>query len=327
MARVLSGIQPTGDIHLGNYLGAIRRWIEDQHAFDAYYCVVDLHAITIPHDPAALRAKTRQTAQVLLAAGLDPDVCTLFVQSHLHEHSELAWLLNSVATFGELRRMVQFKEKSAGQENVSAGLFEYPVLQAADILLYHADRVPVGEDQRQHLELTRNLAVRFNQRYGDTFTVPEAAIAPVGAKIQDLQNPTAKMSKSADSPQGTVLVLDPPDVIRRKVRRAVTDPGTDVRYDPVHKPGVSNLLTILAVVSGRPVEQVAERYHQYGSLKADTADALVEYLRPLQERFEELGSDPTGTDAVLAKGADKARAVAAETLNRAQEALGLLPRA
>src|SRR5918998_2099730 len=238
MARVLSGIQPTGDIHLGNYLGAIRQWAADQHAYDSFYCVVDLHALTRPQDPYELRAKTRETVLVLIAAGLDPDVCTLFVQSHVTEHTQLTWLLECVASIGELRRMTQFKDKSrGGEESVRVGLFTYPVLQAADILLYDADRVPVGEDQRQHLELCRDLATRFNARYGETFVVPEAAVPAVGARIMDLQNPTAKMSKSVDSPQGTVLVLDDPRDIERKIKRAVTDSGSSVRFDPEHKPG------------------------------------------------------------------------------------------
>jgi len=326
VTRVLSGIQPTGDIHLGNYVGAIRTWVADQHEHDAFFCVVDLHALTVPRPPEELRAKTLETAQLLLAAGLDPDACTLFVQSHVPEHTELAWLLECVATMGELRRMTQFKEKGQGQESVSVGLFAYPVLQAADILVYDADRVPVGEDQRQHLELCRDLAVRFNGRYGDTFVVPDAVIPKVGARVQDLQEPTRKMSKSADSPQGTVLVLDSPDDVRRKVKRAVTDTGTDVRYDPETKPGVSNLLAILAVATGRGIEEVAAGYTQYGPLKADTAEALVEFLRPLRERYADLAADPGATAAILAQGAEKARAVAAATVERAKQAMGLLPR-
>src|SRR5207302_4706220 len=313
--------------HLGNYLGAIRNWVADQHAHDAYYCVVDLHALTAAPSAEELRSKTLQTAQILLAAGLDPDVCTLFVQSHVPEHSELSWILECTATFGELRRMTQFKEKSEGRESVPVGLFTYPVLQAADILIYDADRVPVGEDQRQHLELCRDIAIRFNHRYGDTFVVPDAGIPKMGARIQDLQEPTRKMSKSADSPQGTVLVLDSPDAIRRKLKRAVTDPYKSVRYDPEHKPGVSNLLTILAVASGDDVEALAERYSEYGPLKQDTAEALIEYLAPVRERYAELEADPAGTAALLALGAEKAQAVATATLARAKGAVGLLERA
>ena len=328
MTRVLSGIQPTGDIHLGNYVGAVRNWVDDQHEHDAYYCVVDLHALTVPRDPGELRAKTIEVAAILVAAGLDPEVCTLFVQSHVPEHTELSWLLECTASMGELRRMTQFKDKSAkgGEESARVGLFTYPVLQAADILAYDADRVPVGEDQRQHLELCRDLAIRFNGRYGDTFVVPEAGIPKVGAKIQDLQEPTRKMSKSADSPQGTVLVLDEPKVIERKVKRAVTDSGTDVAYDPVGRPGVANLLTLLAVATGGEPTAVAEGYSQYGPLKADTAAAVVEYLRPLQERYAALAADPGELSRILDRGAEKAQAIASKTLQRAKDAVGLLPR-
>ncbi len=287
----------------------------------------------MPRDPAELRAKTLECANMLLAVGLDPDVCTLFVQSHVPEHTELTWLLECTASMGELRRMTQFKDKTAkgGEEAARVGLFTYPVLQAADILLYDADRVPVGDDQRQHVELTRDLAVRFNQRYGETFVVPEAAIpaAGRGARIMDLQNPTAKMSKSADSPQGVVLLLDPPAVIERKIKRAVTDADTgagSVRYDPRSKPGVSNLLELLALATDRSPAQVAEEYSQYGPLKADTAAAVVELLRPVQERYRRLIADPAVAEKALARGADKAQSVAAVTLARARLAMGLLPR-
>ncbi|HEX2042951.1 MAG TPA: tryptophan--tRNA ligase [Acidimicrobiales bacterium] len=325
MARVLSGIQPTGDVHLGNYLGALRQWAADQHEYDSYYCVVDLHALTVPRDPYELRAKTLETALVLIAAGLDPDRCTLFVQSHIPEHTQLCWLLECIASMGELRRMTQFKDKArGGEESARVGLFTYPVLQAADILLYDADRVPVGDEQRQHLELCRDLAIRFNNRYGETFVVPEAAVPAVGARIMDLQRPDTKMSKSAESPKGTVMVLDEPDAIERKFRRAVTDPGTSVRFDFEHKPGVSNLLQILAAVTGRAPEEVADDYDQYGPLKGDTAAAVIELLRPVRERYAELAGDPAIAEAVLKQGADKARAVASVTLRRAQEAVGLL---
>jgi tryptophanyl-tRNA synthetase len=327
MARVLSGIQPTGDIHLGNYLGAVRQWVYDQHTQDAYFCVVDLHALTVPRDPAELRAKTLETTLLLVAAGLDPDVCTLFVQSHVHEHPELSWILESVASMGELGRMTQFKEKARdGVESARVALFTYPVLQAADILLYDADRVPVGEDQRQHLELCRDLALRFNHRYGETFVVPEATLPGVGARVMDLQRPTNKMSKSAESPQGTVLVLDDPATVARKFKRAVTDTGTDVEFDPDKKAGVSNLLSILGAATGRRPADVAEGYSQYGPLKADTADAVVELLRPVRERYAELSSDPETVRATLARGAEKAEAVASATLVRARDAVGLLPR-
>ncbi|HZA88317.1 MAG TPA: tryptophan--tRNA ligase, partial [Acidimicrobiales bacterium] len=246
MARVFSGIQPTGELHLGNYLGAVRRWVRAQDEDDAIHCIVDLHALTIPQDPAVLRAKTIEVTQILVAAGLDPEVCTLFAQSQVPEHSELGWIMECTAAFGELRRMVQFKEKSVEAGFVSAGLFTYPALQAADVLLYGTEKVPVGDDQRQHVELARDLAMRFNSRYGDTFVVPEHAIPPVAARVMDLQQPERKMSKSLESPQGTVVVLDDPDTIARKFRRAVTDSEAEVRYDPDAKPGVSNLLSILA---------------------------------------------------------------------------------
>jgi tryptophanyl-tRNA synthetase len=326
MARVLSGIQPTGDVHLGNYLGAIRLWARDQHEQDAYFCVVDLHALTLEFDPAELRAKTLQTATLLLAAGLDPDVCTLFVQGHVPQHTELAWLLECTATYGELHRMTQFKDKAEGRESVRVGLFTYPVLQAADILLYDADQVPVGEDQRQHIELCRDLAIRFNHHYGETFKVPEATIPKVGARVMDLQDPTIKMSKSRSSPQGKIDLLEPPESIARKIKRAVTDTETEVRYDPATKPGVSNLLELLSVSTGAPPGDLAARYTQYGPLKADTAEAVVEYLRPVQERYRILAADEGHVQDLLAKGAAKAEAVAAATLARARTAMGLLPR-
>src|SRR5436190_2551505 len=325
MTRVLSGIQPTGDTHLGNYLGAIRNWVADQHEHDAFYCVVDLHAITIPQDPAELRAKTLAMATMLLAAGLDPAVCTLFVQSHVAEHNQLGWIMECSASIGELQRMTQFKDKAARPGAfVSAGLLTYPALQAADILLYDADRVPVGDDQRQHLELTRDLAIRFNSRYGETFVVPSHAIPRAGARVMDLQIPTAKMSKSLDSPQGTVLVLDSPDVIRRKFKRAVTDSGTDIVYDPDTKPGVSNLLSIMAAATGTTPEAAAEGLTSYGAIKTAVGDAVVDVLRPVQERYTELSDDPAEVGRLLAVGADKAHAVAAKTLARARDALGLL---
>jgi tryptophanyl-tRNA synthetase len=327
MARVLSGIQPTGDLHLGNYLGALCRWVDEQHASDCFFCVVDLHALTVPRDPAELRAKTLQTTLLLVAAGLDPDVCTLFVQSHVHEHPELSWLLESVASMGEVGRMTQFKEKARdGVESARVALFTYPVLQAADILLYDAEQVPVGDDQRQHLELCRDLALRFNHRYGETFDVPEATLPKAGARVMDLQRPTAKMSKSAESPQGTVLMLDEPSVIERKFKRAVTDTGTEVVFDPETKPGVSNLLQILGAATGRAPADVAQGYSQYGPLKADAADAVVELLRPVRERYAELSADPAAVRSTLSTGADKAQAVAARTLARAKEAIGLLSR-
>jgi tryptophanyl-tRNA synthetase len=323
MARVFSGIQPTGELHLGNYLGAIRRWVAAQHTDDAIHCVVDLHAITVPQDPANLRAKTIEVTQVLVSAGLDPDVCTLFVQSQVAEHAELSWVMECTAAFGELRRMTQFKDKSDRADFVSAGLFTYPALQAADILLYDTEKVPVGDDQRQHVELARDLATRFNHRYGDTFVVPAHDIAPVAARVMDLQAPERKMSKSVDSPQGTVLVLDEPKVIERKFKRAVTDSGSEVRYDPEAKPGVSNLLSILAAATGGDPEALAEGYSQYGPLKADTAEAVVEMLRPLQTRFAELAADHGETARILTVGAEKARKMAGATMVRVRDRLGL----
>ena len=325
MTRVFSGIKPTGPVQLGNLLGALRYWVADQHEADSFFCVVDLHALTVPQDPAELRQASLELAQLLLAIGIDPEVSTLFLQSHVAEHAQLAWIMECTAAFGELRRMTQFKDKSDGADFVSGGLFTYPALMAADILLYDTDRVPVGDDQRQHLELTRDLAGRFNSRYGDTFVVPDAAIPRFGARVMDLQDPTRKMSKSADSPQGTVLVLEDLATVARKIKRAVTDTDNEVRYDPQAKPGVSNLLSILGACTGRSPEDLAADYTQYGPLKTDTAEAVVETLRPIQTRFAELAADPAGTAAILAKGAAKARAVAAPTLARAQIAIGLLP--
>jgi tryptophanyl-tRNA synthetase len=328
MARVLSGIQPSGDFHLGNYIGAVRHWVAAQDRDDCFYLIVDLHAITLPQDPAELRAGTIELAAILLAAGIDPERSTLFVQSHVSEHAELAWVLDCVATLGELRRMTQFKEKTAkGQESsYSAGLFTYPVLQAADILLYRTDHVPVGEDQRQHLELTRDIAQRFNRRFGETFVLPEATIPPVGAKIMDLQSPEAKMSKSADSPQGTIAVLDPPEVLARKVKSAVTDSGREVvaRED---KPAITNLLTIHSVISGESIEALQDRYAEggYAKFKSDLADELVAFLEPFQRRYRELKDDPGEIARLLGFGAQKARAVASETKELAYDRVGFLP--
>ncbi len=327
MPRVFSGIQPTGDLHLGNLLGAVRNWVQDQHQADSFYCIVDLHALTVPKEPGEVGSNTLEMAQTLLACGLDPDVCTLFVQSHVREHTELAWLLQCVTSMGELRRMTQFKDKSDKQDFVSAGLFTYPALQAADILLYDTDRVPVGEDQRQHIELTRDVAERFNSRYGDTFVLPEATIPRAGARVMDLQEPTDKMSKSAASDAGVVYLMEDLAATAKKFKRAVTDSDGEVRYDPAGKPGVSNLLSILGAVTDRGPEDVAEAYSQYGPLKVDTAEAVVELLRPIQERFHELADDPAGTGELLAIGAEKAQVVASDVYARAVEHIGLLPRA
>ena len=326
MSRVLSGIQPSGDVHLGNYLGAIRNWVADQDTHDALYCIVDLHALTLDIDPAELRSRTYETALDLLAAGLDPERCTLFVQSHVPEHPRMSWLLECIATMGELGRMTQFKEKSAGQDSVRVGLFTYPVLQAADILLYDAERVPVGDDQRQHLELARELATRFNRRFGDTLVVPEAAVPKLAARVMDLQHPDRKMSKSVSSPLGTVLMLDEPSEIARKIQKAVTDTDGEVRYDPATKPGVSNLLDLLAAATGRTPVELAPSYERYGDLKSDTAKALIEMLAPLREHRAVLAADPAAVRAQLARGAEKAGAIASATYVRTAEAVGLLGR-
>ncbi len=326
MARILSCIQPTGDVTLGNYLGAIRFWVDDQTA-DSFHGVVDLHALTVQRDPAELRARSISTAQILLAAGLDSNIATVFLQSQVPEHAQLSWLMECTSGFGELSRMTQFKDKSdkVGDAFVSAALFTYPALMAADILLYDTAKVPVGDDQRQHLELARDVAQRFNSRYGTTFVVPEGVVPKVGARIMDLQDPTSKMSKSADSPQGTILVLDEPKVLEKKIKRAVTDVDGEVRFDPTTKPGVSNLLTILAVCTGESdLNLLASKYSQYGPLKADTAAALIEFLRPLQTRYAEMTADPSFVRNALHVGADKARSVASLTLARAYDAIGLV---
>jgi tryptophanyl-tRNA synthetase len=327
--RVFSGIQPTADsFHLGNYLGAVRNWVAMQETHDAFYCVVDLHAITMGHDPIALRQRTRLSAAQLLAVGLDPERCTLFVQSHVAEHAQLAWVLSCITGFGEAGRMVQFKDKSAkaGQESTSVGLFTYPILQAADILLYQADQVPVGEDQRQHLELSRDLARRFNTRFGNTFTVPAPYIVKDTAKITDLQEPTAKMSKSASSPNGIIELLDDPGRSAKKIKSAVTDTGREILYDEENKPGISNLLTIYAALTGRTIDDLLERYegHGYGDLKKDLAEIVVEFVRPIQDRTRAYLEDPGYLDKVLAVGADKARSVAEVTLAVAYQNVGFL---
>ena len=322
---MFSGIQPTGDMQLGNYLGAVRHWVEYQRDADALFCVVDLHALTREQDPATLRQATVRKATELIAAGLDPARCILFVQSQVPAHAELAWLMECTASVGELRRMTQWKDKSDGQESERMGLFAYPCLMAADILLYDTDQVPVGDDQRQHLELTRDLAMRWNSRYGPTFVVPEASIPKMGARVMDLQEPTVKMSKSRGTPQGRIDALEDPASITRKIKRAVTDTDDEVRYDPRNKPGVSNLLELLAAITGDTPEKVASRYVQYGPLKADTAEAVVEALRPFRERFEELAGDPGHIAAVLRDGAAKATSLAQVVMGRARDAIGLVP--
>jgi tryptophanyl-tRNA synthetase len=326
MERVFSGIQPTGETHLGNYLGAVRNWVAMQHRTDCVFCVVDLHAITVPHDPGELRAKTLAMMTMLLACGLDPESCTLFVQSHVPEHAQLAWLMECNVAIGELQRMTQFKDKSqryAG-ELISTALLTYPALQAADILLYDADQVPVGDDQRQHIELCRDIAERFNNRYGPTFVLPRMVAPAAGARVMDLQEPTNKMSKSADSPQGTVLVLDEPSVIERKFKRAVTDSDGEVTFDVATKPGVSNLLSIYAACTSTTPQAAAELFSQYGTLKSATAETVIETLRPVRERYGELSADPAEVMRLIGRGAERARIVAAATLARAQRAVGLL---
>ncbi|MBY8340538.1 tryptophan--tRNA ligase [Streptomyces spinosirectus] len=328
--RVLSGIQPTaGSFHLGNYLGAVRQWVALQESHDAFYMVVDLHAITLPQDPAQLRANTRLAAAQLLAAGLDPERCTLFVQSHVPEHAQLAWVMNCLTGFGEASRMTQFKDKSArqGADRASVGLFTYPILQVADILLYQAHEVPVGEDQRQHVELTRDLATRFNGRFGETFTIPKPYILKETAKIYDLQDPSIKMSKSASTPKGLINLLDEPKATAKKVRSAVTDTDTVIRYDADKKPGVSNLLTIYSTLTGRSIAELERDYEgkMYGALKTDLADVMVDFVTPFRERTQQYLDDPETLDSILAKGAEKARAVASETLSRAYDKVGFLP--
>ncbi|MFJ3581516.1 tryptophan--tRNA ligase [Streptomyces sp. NPDC090127] len=328
--RVLSGIQPTaGSFHLGNYLGAVRQWVALQESHDAFYMVVDLHAITVPQDPAELRANTRLAVAQLLAAGLDPERCTLFVQSHVPEHAQLGWVMNCLTGFGEASRMTQFKDKSAkqGSDRATVGLFTYPILQVADILLYQANQVPVGEDQRQHIELTRDLAERFNGRFGETFTIPAPYILKETAKIYDLQDPTIKMSKSASTPKGLINLLDEPKVTAKKVKSAVTDTDTVIRFDPVGKAGVSNLLSIMSTLTGTSVPDLVTSYEgkMYGALKTDLAEVMVDFVTPFRSRTQEYLDDPETLDSLLAKGAEKARAVAAETLAQTYERVGFLP--
>ncbi|GAA2564223.1 tryptophan--tRNA ligase [Streptomyces intermedius] len=327
---MLSGIQPTaGSFHLGNYLGAVRQWVALQETHDAFYMVVDLHAITVPQAPAELRANTRLAAAQLLAAGLDPERCTLFVQSQVPEHAQLGWVMNCLTGFGEASRMTQFKDKSAkqGNDRTTVGLFTYPMLMVADILLYQADQVPVGEDQRQHLELTRTLAERFNGTYGETFTVPGAYILKETAKIYDLQDPTAKMSKSAANPKGLINLLDEPKATVKKIKSAVTDTGSEIRFDRAEKAGVSNLLSILSTLSGATIAELEEKYtgKGYGALKTDLAEVMVDFVTPFRERTQAYLDDPETLDAILAAGAEKARAVAAETLAQTYDRLGLVP--
>lgn len=327
MTRVLSCIQPTGAVHIGNLLGALQGWVQGQHRHEAYHGIVDLHALTVIDRPDVIGAQTLELAAMLFAVGLDPQVATVFVQSHVPEHTQLAWIMECTVSFGELSRMTQFKDKSARRvgDFVSAGLFTYPALQAADILLYDAEEVPVGDDQRQHIEITRDIAERFNARFGDTFVVPRAVTPPAGARVMDLQDPSSKMSKSSTSDAGCVYLLDDPALIVKKFKRAVTDSDGEVRYDRTTKPGVSNLLDILGGATGRNPESLADDYNQYGPLKADAAHAVVELLGPIQARYRELTDDPGQLASLLHAGALRARSVASATLHRAYRQIGLVP--
>ncbi len=321
--RILSGIQPSGTMHLGNYLGAVKQWVSAQSP-DAFYCVVDLHALTLQIEPSLLREQTADCVATLLAAGLDPEICTLFIQSQVPYHAQLNWLLECVATFGELSRMTQFKEKASRQDGYRVGLFTYPVLMAGDILLYESTQVPVGDDQRQHLELTREIAERFNNRYGTTFTVPVGVHPPTGARIMDLQNPSRKMSKSLSSPLGSIYLFDSPSDIEKKIKKAVTDTENDVRLDWATKPGLSNLLEIYAAFSDEHPTAVADRYERYGDLKADLSALIIESLAPISARYTELRSDTAGLNAITRRGAEKASVVAGGVYRRAAQAMGLL---
>jgi tryptophanyl-tRNA synthetase len=328
-ANLLSGMQPSASsLHLGNYLGALVNWVNMQIDFNAFYVIVDLHAITVPQDPNELRTNTRRTAAQYIAAGINPQDSALFVQSHVPAHAELAWVLNCITGFGEASRMTQFKDKSqkAGSDSASVGLFTYPILQAADILLYQPKAVPVGEDQRQHLELTRDLAERFNTRFGQTFTIPEAHILKETAKIYDLQNPTAKMSKSAQDPKGLVNLMDDDSTIMKKIKSAVTDTDTSIRVDWENKPGVSNLLSIHSSISGESLVSLEDRFQGagYGVLKSEVADVVINALGPIRDRANDLMSDPTELDRLLASGAQKARAVAEQTLATVYDRIGFI---
>jgi len=323
---VLSCIQPTGEVHLGNYLGALRNWVSGQHKADVFHGIVDLHALTVTEEPGVIGRNTLQLAAVLFAVGLDPDVATVFVQSHVPEHSQLGWIMECTVSFGELSRMTQFKDKSAKREAefVSAGLFTYPALQAADILLYDANEVPVGDDQRQHIEITRDIAIRFNHRFGETFVIPKSVTPPSGARVMDLLNPTSKMSKSGDDDSGVIYLLDDPAKIEKKFKRAVTDSETEVVFDRERKPGVSNLLEILAAATGTTPQKAAETYTRYGDLKAASAQAVIAMLEPIQARYFELLNDQGELMSLLHKGNARAKEVASKTLSRAQKAIGFL---
>lgn len=327
MTTVFTGVQPSGRLTFGNLIGALLPARRLQETADCLFCVVDLHALTVAHDPARIRKRSREVATLMLAAGLDPDRAVIFCQSHVSAHTELAYLMECTATVGELSRMIQYKEKAAQQRSVRASLFTYPALMAADILAYQVDEVPVGDDQRQHVELARDLAIRFNRAYGDTFTVPRGVHPEVAARLKDLADPTAKMSKSAGHDAGVIRLLDPPELVRRKIMRAVTDDRGLVRYDPDGQPGVANLLGLLAACTGGDPARLAERYDRYGALKTDVADAVLAVLEPIQRRYEDLAADPDAVDAVLADGARRAAERAAPTVAAARRAIGLLPAA
>ncbi len=326
MTRVLSCIQPTGEVHLGNYLGALRNWVSGQHNADVFHGIVDLHALTVTQEPGVIGRNTLQLAAVLFAVGLDPDIATVFVQSHVPEHSQLSWIMECTVSFGELSRMTQFKDKSAKREAefVSAGLFTYPALQAADILLYDANEVPVGDDQRQHIEITRDIAIRFNHRFGETFVIPKSVTPASGARVMDLLNPTSKMSKSGDDDSGVIYLLDDAAKIEKKFKRAVTDSETEVAFDRERKPGVSNLLEILAAATNTTPQKAAETYTRYGDLKSASAQAVIAMLTPIQSRYNELLNDKGELMRLLHKGNARAQEGAGATLSRAQKAIGFL---
>jgi tryptophanyl-tRNA synthetase len=324
--RVFSGIRPSGDKTLGNYSGGFRQYVATQEQGEAFFCIVDLHSITTPYEPEQLREGTLSLAAMLFATGLDPDRSTVFAQSHVHAHPEAAWLLGAVTAFGELRRMTQFKERAEEQDFVSAGLFNYPVLMAGDILLYQTDIVPIGDDQRQHVELTRDIAERFNQRFGETFVVPRGVYPESGARIKNLQEPERLMSTTRGAPQGVVRLIDEPEVVRKKFKTAVTDSGTDVRHDPEEKAGISNLIEIMTVATGESIPEIESRYdgQGYGQFKSDVADAVVELLDPIQRRYTELRADEGELHRLLAVGAEKAAAVCAPTLETMYERMGFV---
>lgn len=320
--RIFSGAQPTGELHIGNYLGALKNWVALQDEYESFYCIVNLHAITLPQDPAILRQKTRDLARIYLAAGVDPEKATVFVQSDISAHTELTWILSTQSRMGELERMTQFKDKGKGNSGAGVGLFTYPVLMAADILLYQTDLVPIGQDQKQHLELSRDLAERFNRDFGETFVIPEAFIPPVGAKIQSLQDPSKKMSKSDENPNGSIFLLDDADTITKKYKKAVTDSGTEINFDP-ERPAIRNLLTIYQLLSGKTADECVDHFagKGYGHFKGELAEVTIEFLRPFQERIKQF--DDATLDAILKSGAEKARGIANETLQNVYSKMGI----